>query len=112
MSIVIDGRTLVSVRAMVDDADGDPVTNTTAIDLPLSQLVIAMNAIGALVPAATTTTNGTVKQAAATANQAALTVSGADVAALVTSTNTALSTLVGKVNAILAALRTAGIVAP
>lgn len=57
---------------------------------------------------ATTSTRGIVLQSAATADQAAVTVSGADVAALVTSTNTALATLVAKINAILAAERTAG----
>ena len=59
-------------------------------------------------PNATPSVRGGVLQSAATADQGTLTVSGADVAALVTSTNTALATLVAKVNAILAAERTAG----
>ncbi|UJH95887.1 head fiber protein [Pantoea phage Nufs112] len=61
---------------------------------------------------ATTTTAGVVKQSAAVANQAAVTVSGADVAALVKSTNAALATLVSKINALLAAERTSGQLAP
>lgn len=63
-------------------------------------------------PAATTSVNGGVKMSAATADQAAVTVAGADTATLVTSTNTALATLVAKINAILAAERTAGQKAP
>lgn len=59
-------------------------------------------------PAATASVLGGVKMSAATADQAATTVSGADVAALVTSTNTALASIVAKINAILAAERTAG----
>ncbi|GGH32603.1 head fiber protein [Klebsiella phage KL01] len=63
---------------------------------------------GYALPAATTAALGGVKMAAAVANQAATTVSGADVAALVTSTNTALASIVSKINALLAAQRTAG----
>lgn len=63
---------------------------------------------GSTVPAATTTTAGTVRQASAVANQEAVTVAGADVAALVTSTNTALATLTAQINALLAAERAAG----
>lgn len=59
-------------------------------------------------PNASTSVRGGVLQSAATADQGALTVSGADVASLITSTNAALATLVAKVNAILAAERTAG----
>lgn len=63
---------------------------------------------GYVLPAATTTALGGVKMAAAVANQAAVTVAGADVAALVTSTNAALATVVAKINALLASQRAAG----
>lgn len=69
---------------------------------------VAMGGSSGSVPNATTSVRGLVLQSAATADQGTLTVAGADVAALVTSTNTALATLVAKVNAILAAERTAG----
>lgn len=96
MSIILDGRALVPVRAIVENADGDEVTNTTAIDTPLSQLLAAAAADGAVVvPAATTTVIGGVKKTPAIADLAG----GAD-----------LPTTVTKVNAILAALRTAGLI--
>lgn len=70
---------------------------------------LAVGGSGGTAPgSATTAAEGLVKQAAAVANQGALTVAGADVAALVTSTNTALASLVSKINALLAAERTAG----
>ncbi|WYM31525.1 hypothetical protein VL73_43 [Erwinia phage VL73] len=65
-----------------------------------------------VLPAATTAAIGGVKMSTAIADQATVTVAGADVAALVTSTNTALATLVSKINAILAAQRTAGQITP
>lgn len=48
---------------------------------------------------------------AAVANQGALSVTGADAAAVATSATTAVTALVTKVNAILASLRTAGVIA-
>jgi hypothetical protein len=97
MSIVIDGRTLVPVRAMVENADGDPVTNTTAIDIPIQQLLgaVAASGVGIPVAAATTAVVGGVKKTPAIADLAG----GAD-----------LPTTVTKINAILAALRTAGLI--
>lgn len=90
------------------DADGsNPVIYMATGSNPAD----AWNALGGAsytLPAATATALGGVKQSAATADQAAVTVAGADVAALVTSTNSALATIVAKINAILAAERTAG----
>ncbi len=51
-------------------------------------------------------------QQAAIANQGALTVTGADAAAVATSATTQLATLTAKVNAMLAAMRGAGVIAP
>lgn len=63
-------------------------------------------------PAATTAVLGGVKKAVAVADQGALTVTGADAAAVATSATTAVVALTTKVNALLAALRTAGVVTP
>lgn len=78
----------------------------------VDQIVDAIEGGGYTLPAATTTVLGGVKQAAAVANQSALTVSGADAAAVATSATTAVQALTTKLNAALAALRTAGIMAP
>ncbi|UOW66406.1 head fiber protein [Aeromonas phage vB_AspA_Tola] len=61
-----------------------------------------------VLPAATTSVLGGVRQTAAVADLGAQTVSGADVAALITSTNAALANIVAKVNAKLAGDRTSG----
>lgn len=63
-------------------------------------------------PAATTAVLGGVKKAVAVADQGALTVTGADAAAVATSATAAVVALTAKVNALLAALRTAGVVTP
>ena len=51
-------------------------------------------------------------QQAPIANQGALTVTGADAAAVATSATTQLATLTAKVNAMLAAMRAAGMILP
>lgn len=108
--IKLDGDSMITVRTVVYDSETDePISNTNAIEYKLSE-ILAIAAAGGAIPAATTTVAGVVKQGAAVPVQAAVTVAGADVAALVTSTNTALATLVAKINAITAALRTAGII--
>lgn len=56
--------------------------------------------------------SGEVTPGAAVANQSALTVTGADAATVATSATTAVTALVTKVNALLASLRTAGVIAP
>lgn len=61
---------------------------------------------------ATLTVVGGVKKTAAVADVAAQTVSGADVAAVATSATTAVNAVGTKLNALLAALRTAGITTP
>lgn len=61
------------------------------------------------IPAATTTVVGGVKQSAAVTNIATQTVTGADAAAVATSAATAVNAVGTKLNALLAALRAAGI---
>jgi len=61
------------------------------------------------IPAATPTAVGGVKQSAAVNNIATQTVSGADAAAVATSATTAVNAVGTKLNALLAALRAAGI---
>lgn len=56
-------------------------------------------------------TEGTITPGAAVANQTALTVTGADAAAVATSATTAVGALVTKINALLAQLRVAGVIA-
>lgn len=41
MAIQIDGNTLVTVRAVVTDSAGDPISNTTAVEIPLKDLLVA-----------------------------------------------------------------------
>lgn len=62
-----------------------------------------------VIPAATTTVVGGVKQSAAVTNIATQTVTGADAAAVATSAATAVNAVGTKLNALLAALRAAGI---
>ncbi len=64
---------------------------------------------GYVLPAATTAAIGGVKKATAVADQTALTVAGADATAVATSATTAVGALTTKINALLAALRTAGV---
>lgn len=91
------------------DADGtNPVLYMASGGLPADDWIAQGGGASYTLPNATTAIRGGVLQSAATPDQAALTVAGADVAALVTSTNTALAALVAKINAILAAERTAG----
>ena len=61
------------------------------------------------IPAATPTVVGGVKQSAAVTNVATQTVTGADAAAVATSATTAVNAVGTKLNALLAALRAAGI---
>lgn len=61
------------------------------------------------IPAATPTVVGGVKQSAAVTNIATQTVTGADAAAVATSATTAVNAVGTKLNALLAALRAAGI---
>lgn len=91
------------------DADGSNPVLYMASGSAASDAWLAQGAGAAYtLPNAGTAVRGGVLQSAATADQATLTVAGADVATLVTSTNAAFATLVAKVNAILAAERTAG----
>lgn len=87
----IDGDTLIPVRMIVRDSDDSnaPVTNTTATDAKLSDVMAGAT------PGATAGSTGTVTRQAAQANSVA-----ADVAALVVD-----------FNALLAKLRAAGILA-
>jgi len=55
---------------------------------------------------------GGVTPGAAVANQGALTITGADAAAVATSATTQLGVVITKLNALLASLRTAGVIAP
>ena len=80
-------------------------------DLSLDEIV-AYAGGNLTLPAATASQAGVVKEGAAVANQATQTVSGADVTALGTSATTAVNALGTKVNALLASLRAAGIIAP
>lgn len=96
--IKIDSKSLLSVRLITYDASNNPITATTAIEITVDQLAALIGgSTGFVVPAATTTTNGGVKKTPQIADLAG----GAD-----------LPTTVTKVNAILAALRTAGLITP
>lgn len=64
------------------------------------------------IPLATTTAAGGVKKTPAIADLAAQTVTGADAAAVATSATTAVNACQAKINALLAQLRTAGIITP
>lgn len=107
MSIQIDGTALVAVRPIVTLA-GEPVSAATQVEIPLAELL----SVPGTVPAASETVAGVVKMTAAVPNQAALTVTGADAATVATSATTAVTALVTKVNALLAAMRAAGITVP
>ena len=61
------------------------------------------------IPPATTADVGGVKKSAAVTNVATQTVSGADAAAVATSATTSVNAVGTKLNALLAALRTAGV---
>lgn len=39
MSMIIDGDTLVPVRAMVKNTGGDPITSSTAVEVPVKDLL-------------------------------------------------------------------------
>ena len=64
----------------------------------------------AIVPAATTASAGLVKKGAAVTNIGTQTVSGADAAAVATSSATAVNAVGTKLNALLAQLRAAGVI--
>lgn len=110
MSISLGLDSTVQVRAIVRDDTNAVITNTNSFEITLADLATALNGGPNAAPTATPTAAGIVRQAVAVPNQAALTVTGADAAAVATSATTAVTALVTKVNAILAALRTAGIV--
>lgn len=76
--------------------------NTALADLEAEYFSGALAGTVAASPAATTTTNGTVKKATAVPDQTALVVT--DIA----TAQTAVNALVAKINALLAASRTAG----
>lgn len=94
------------------DADGSNPVLYMASGRNASDTWIAQGGGTYTLPPATTAVTGGVKQSAAVANQGTITVAGTDVAALVTSTNAAFATLVSKLNALLAAERTSGQLAP
>lgn len=75
-------------------------------------LLTAISGAAYTLPAATTLAIGGVKKSVAVADQGALTVTGADATAVAASATTAVGALTTKVNALLAALRTAGVVTP
>lgn len=77
---------------------------TTGKGLPRSLKDAKLN-----IPAATTMDIGGVKKSAAVTNVTTQTVSGADAAAVATSATTSVNAVGTKLNALLAALRTAGI---
>lgn len=96
--IKLDGTSLVSIRPITVNEAGDPITANVAIEITLNQLAALIGGSASFtVPAATTTVVGGVKKTPQIADLAG----GAD-----------LPTTVTKVNAILAALRTAGLVTP
>lgn len=64
----------------------------------------------AIVPTATTASSGLVKKGAAVTNVGTQTVSGADAAAVATSSTTAVNAVGTKLNALLAQLRAAGVI--
>ncbi|MNK14297.1 Head fiber protein [compost metagenome] len=78
----------------------------------LPEILAMIESDGYTLPAATTAVIGGVKQAVAVPNQGALTVDGADATAVAASATTAVQALTTKINALLAALRTAGVVTP
>lgn len=77
---------------------------TTGKGLPRSLKSAELN-----IPAATPTVVGGVRQSVAVTNIATQTVTGADAAAVATSATTAVNAVGTKLNALLAALRAAGI---
>lgn len=94
--LILNADTVLWVRPIVYDDSNNPVTNTTAIEISVGQLAALIGGSGTfVVPPATTTVVGGVKKTPVIADLAG----GAD-----------LPTTVTKINAILAALRTAGIV--
>jgi hypothetical protein len=78
----------------------------------LPEILTMIGGAAYTLPAATTAVLGGVKKAVAVADQGALTVTGADATAVAASATTAVGALTTKVNALLAALRTAGVVTP
>jgi hypothetical protein len=82
-----------------------------AYDLSLDE-VVAYASGNLTLPAPTAAVRGGVLRGPAVANQATLTVAGADVAALGTSATTVVNALGTKINAVLVQLRAAGIIAP
>lgn len=94
--LILNSDTVLSVRPIVYNDSNEPVTNTTAIEITVDQLAALIgNSASFVVPAATTAAVGGVKKTPAITDLAG----GAD-----------LPTTVTKINAILAALRTAGLI--
>lgn len=106
----LSGKEKGAMVVVVDSLDAPTTFELKAAEggAPDDAWVSVGGAASYTLPNATTSVRGGVLQSVATADQPATTVSGADVAALVTSTNTALASLVAKINSILAAERTAG----
>lgn len=112
----LNANSLVAIAPVTLDDEGNPATYGMPIYIKLSDLAAWIGDGGSLtLPAATTSAAGVVKQGAAVTNltdNSGGTSGGNTIAATTdqASTSNAVATLAAKVNAILVALRTAGII--